>query len=119
MAYESSGEAKDLLDEAERRIFEIARLGIGTDIKDISSILQDTFNRIEMSRQRSGRLTGLETGFHDLDDLTSGFQNGELLILAARPSMGTPSPGCLIHSASLKESSPLIDSATARSNGWP
>ena len=45
MAYESSGVAKDLLDEAERRIFEIARVSVNTDIKNISDILQDTFSR--------------------------------------------------------------------------
>ena len=91
MAYESKAEAKELLDEAERRIFEIARVAVNRDIKDIGTILQDTFSRIEMLRERSGRHTGLETGYHDLDDLTSGLQEGELLILAARPSMGKTS----------------------------
>jgi replicative DNA helicase len=91
MAYESGGDAKTLLDEAERRIFEIARVSMNTDIKDIGDILQDTFNRIELLRERAGRLTGLETGYHDLDDMMSGLQGGELLILAARPSMGKTS----------------------------
>ena len=91
MAYESNTEARALLDEAERRIFEIARVAMTSDIKDVSSILQDTFNRIELLRERAGRLTGLETGFHDLDDMTSGLQGGELIILAARPSMGKTS----------------------------
>jgi replicative DNA helicase len=90
-AYEANCEAKDLLDEAERRILEIARVNCANEIKDISSILQETFNRIEMLRERAGRLTGLETGYHDLDDLTSGLQGGELIILAARPSMGKTS----------------------------
>lgn len=91
MAYENNGVAKDLLDEAERRIFEIARVSMNTDIKNIGDILQDTFNRIELLRERQGRLTGLETGYHDLDDMMSGLQGGELIILAARPSMGKTS----------------------------
>lgn len=91
MAYENNGVAKDLLDEAERRIFEIARVSVTTDIKNIGDILQDTFSRIELLRERQGRLTGLETGYHDLDDMMSGLQGGELIILAARPSMGKTS----------------------------
>jgi len=91
MAYENNGVAKDLLDEAERRIFEIARVSVSTDIKNIGDILQDTFSRIELLRERQGRLTGLETGYHDMDDMMSGLQGGELIILAARPSMGKTS----------------------------
>jgi len=91
MAYENNGVAKDLLDEAERRIFEIARVSVNTDIKNIGDILQDTFDRIELLREREGRLTGLETGYHDMDDMMSGLQGGELIILAARPSMGKTS----------------------------
>ncbi len=91
LAYENAAEAKDLLDEAERRIFEIARVSMSTEIKDISSILQETFSRIEMLRDRQGRLTGVTTGYVDLDDITSGLQPGELIIVAARPSMGKTS----------------------------
>lgn len=90
-AYEANCEAKTLLDEAERRILEIARVSTKSDVKGISDILQETFSRIEMLRERAGRLTGLETGYHDLDDMMSGLQGGELIILAARPSMGKTS----------------------------
>ncbi len=91
LAYESTTDARELLDEAERRIFEIARVSMTSEVKGIGEILQDTFNRIEMLRDREGRLTGVPTGYPDLDDLTSGLQPGELIVVAGRPSMGKTS----------------------------
>ena len=88
MAYDSRLEAKEMLDLAEQKIFEIARLDVFGDAVAISSIMNDTFERIDKLRERQGRLTGVTTGFPDLDDLTAGLQPGELLVLAARPSMG-------------------------------
>jgi len=91
LAYENAHEAKELLDEAERRIFEVARMDKDGDAQSISSILQATFERIDNLREREGRITGLGTGYYDFDDMTGGMQGGELLILAARPSMGKTS----------------------------
>ena len=53
--------------------------------------LKETFNRIENLHDRQNRLTGLATGFYDLDDMTCGLQPSELIIVAARPSMGKTS----------------------------
>ncbi len=78
---------KKLLDEAEHNIFQIAR-GRGTDGADpIKSVLAETFKRIDSSSHRSG-LTGLDTGFYDLNDRLCGLNAGDLIIIAARPSMG-------------------------------
>jgi replicative DNA helicase len=87
-AYDNEHEAKDLLDEAERQIFEISRLDKTGDAVSIAQVLQSTFERIDRLRERDGRLTGLGTDFYDLDDMTGGLQPGELIIVAARPSMG-------------------------------
>ncbi len=91
LAYENSTDARELLDEAERRIFEIARVSMASEVRGIAEILQETFTRIESLRRREGRLTGVPTGFDDLDDLTSGLQPGELIVVAGRPSMGKTS----------------------------
>lgn len=88
MAYENATEARQLLDEAERRIFELARMNVGQDVSSIDVILQQTFERIDYFRSRAGEPTGLVTGYDDLDDMMGGLQPGELLIIAARPSMG-------------------------------
>jgi replicative DNA helicase len=90
-AYENQMDAKDLLDEAERQIFEIARLDKTGEARSITQILEETFKRIDRLREREGRLTGLGTDYYDLDDLTGGLQPGELVIVAARPSMGKTS----------------------------
>ncbi|MBL8730955.1 MAG: replicative DNA helicase [Planctomycetes bacterium] len=87
-AYDNESDAKDLLDEAERQIFEISRLDKSGDAVSIANVLQSTFERIDRLREREGRLTGLGTDFYDFDDMTGGLQAGELIIVAARPSMG-------------------------------
>lgn len=86
--YSNEEEAKDLLDDAEKQIFEISRLDKNGEADSIADILQATFDRIHLLRDREGRLTGLGTDYYDLDDLMGGLQAGELIIVAARPSMG-------------------------------
>ena len=89
--YDNQDAAKDLLDDAERQIFEIARMDKSGDAHSITDILQQTFERIDRLRERGSRLTGLGTDYVDLDDITGGLQPGELIIIAARPSMGKTS----------------------------
>lgn len=78
--------ARGVLDAAERRIFEIAEQSDPSDAAALGDLLQKTIDMLEESEGRS--ITGLSTGFYDLDHLTGGLQPGELIILAARPSMG-------------------------------
>ncbi|MFK7738950.1 MAG: replicative DNA helicase [Planctomycetota bacterium] len=87
-AYDNESDAKELLDEAERQIFEISGMDKSGDAVSIADVLQLTFERIDRLREREGRLTGHATDYYDFDDMTGGLQPGELLILAARPSMG-------------------------------
>jgi replicative DNA helicase len=90
-AFENSADARELVDEAERRIFEISRFDRESESRRIDDILQETFERIDYFRSRKGEPTGIVTGYYDLDEMTGGLQPGELLILAARPSMGKTS----------------------------
>ena len=87
-AYENESEAKELLDEAERKIFEISGMDKSGDAVSIADVLQLTFEKIDRLREREGRLTGHATDYYDFDDMTGGLQPGELVIIAARPSMG-------------------------------
>jgi replicative DNA helicase len=90
-AYESEGRtAAELVDEAERRVFEIAEKGrrSGSGFVPIRDVLGATIDRLDMLHQNQGQLTGVATGFNDLDRLTAGLQPGELIIVAGRPSMG-------------------------------
>jgi replicative DNA helicase len=87
-AYEGRTQAGDLLDTAESRIFQISRQRRDQSFTRIKEMLWPTMERIE-TLQRSGKaITGVPSGFERLDELTSGFQPSELIIVAARPSMG-------------------------------
>jgi len=87
-AYEAKEPAQDLIDNAERRIFALSEDKSRKGFKAIEPILTRTFEIVESFHNREGMVTGVQTGFQRLDELTSGLQNSELVILAARPSMG-------------------------------
>jgi len=90
-AYESEGRtAADLVDEAERRVFEIAEQGrrTGSGFVQLHDILGAPIDRLDLLQQNQGQLTGVSTGYHDLDTMTAGLQPGDLIIVAGRPSMG-------------------------------
>jgi replicative DNA helicase len=85
-AYDSPEEAQVVIDRAEQQIFEIAQQQITGETSSLRDLLTSTF---ELLQEHEGKaITGLATGFTQLDELTAGLQKGEMIILAARPSMG-------------------------------
>jgi replicative DNA helicase len=86
--YEFGGDVEQLLDEAEQKIFQIAQTHDRKGFVWIKELLWPAMEQIEMLSQNSSPVTGVPTGFPDLDRMTAGFQNGDLIIVAARPSMG-------------------------------
>ena len=88
-AYQTRAEADAFLDQAEQRIFQVASKHVGVDSVSLASVLKDTFEKLQ--EQEGQIITGLASGYPTLDELTSGFQNSEMIILAARPSMGKTS----------------------------
>ena len=90
--YEQHGEVGEFLDDAERRIFAITEEKAQASFVHVRDVVKSTFKTIEMLYERQEEITGVSTGFVDLDRLTSGFQPGDLVILAARPSMGKAQP---------------------------
>jgi len=90
--YEQAGEVGEFLDDAERRIFAITEEKAQSAFMHVREIVKSTFKTIEQLYERQEEITGISTGFADLDRLTSGFQPGDLVILAARPSMGKAQP---------------------------
>ena len=87
-AYEDSTDVFDLLDEAETKLFEITNNHLRRDYASIDTILVKTISRIEELRSRQDDITGVPTGFPTLDRITYGWQSTDLIILAARPSVG-------------------------------
>ncbi|TLD40586.1 MAG: Replicative DNA helicase [Candidatus Jettenia ecosi] len=90
-AFHDALDTDNLLDTSERAIFDITQKKFNTASTRLNEVLKLTFNRIENLHDRQNRLTGLSTGFYDLDDITCGLQASELIIVAARPSMGKTS----------------------------
>jgi replicative DNA helicase len=93
-AYDEAMETDDLLNQAEQGIFQILEQQEATQQLEIREILLDTFDRINERLERQGAISGLSTGFRDLDAKTNGLQASELIILAARPSMGKTALVC-------------------------
>ncbi|MBI1830200.1 MAG: replicative DNA helicase [Planctomycetes bacterium] len=88
-AYDQSQPPSELLDQAERRILEIAEMGITGDTITLHDALQEAWVRLDQrKKQGEHEFSGIATGYLDLDNLTAGFQNSELIIVAARPSVG-------------------------------
>ncbi len=86
--YEDSGNVDELLDQAERMIFQISEDRIKPSFYSLKEILKDSFKTIERLYEKQELVTGVPTGFEGIDRLTSGFQPGELIVIAGRPSMG-------------------------------
>lgn len=89
-AMQGSEDARTVLDEAERMIFEISERGIRKGFESIGKIIKDKFGGLERLSERGG-VSGLASPFDELDSYTSGFQKSELVIIAGRPSMGKTS----------------------------
>jgi replicative DNA helicase len=87
-AYEDSADVFDMLDDAEGKLFEITNNHLRKNFDDIETVLVKTINRIEEMRNRQDDITGVPTGFPTLDKVTYGWQPTDLIILAARPSVG-------------------------------
>jgi replicative DNA helicase len=90
-AYQAEQEPDLLLDEAERAIFAIAEDRIRAGFVPLRDLVQSSFTTIEKLQQTKGAITGVPSGFADLDEMTTGFQPGDLVVIAARPSMGKTS----------------------------
>ena len=86
--YDADSTAAEVLEFAESEIFEVGQKRQKKDFVHIKDVLMDNIEAIDKASQMEGSLTGLTTGFKDLDDLTSGLQKANMVIIAARPSMG-------------------------------
>lgn len=90
-AFDDDRPAREILDNAEKLIFEVTEQRVTGEALALPDLIREAFETIE--RRGENALTGLETGFPDLDDLTCGWQRGELIIIAARPAVGKTALG--------------------------
>jgi replicative DNA helicase len=106
--YDEQAPLEQLLDKAEQTIFEVSQKNLKQNFIPINSILSESFERLNELHANSGKLRGIPTGFRDLDKLLAGLQSSDLIILAARPSMGkTTLVMNIAHHVAAKEGIPV------------
>lgn len=102
--YEAKEDANVLLDRAEKIIFDIAGAQLQGTVVALKEIIKDSIESIEKFSRKKGHISGLSTGFDDLDMMTSGLQNGDLIVIAGRPSMGKSALAtCIVEYAAMHE----------------
>ncbi|MDR0769562.1 MAG: replicative DNA helicase [Dysgonamonadaceae bacterium] len=87
-AFDETNDVDDVMQEAEGELFEISQRNVKKDVIHINPILKEAFDLMREASKRTDGLSGLPSGFKDLDKITSGWQNSDLIIIAARPAMG-------------------------------
>ncbi|MBR1717939.1 MAG: replicative DNA helicase [Bacilli bacterium] len=87
-AYESDDTLNDLLDNSEKKMLNVVRTRKGTEFRSIQDVITKAQSNLEQLSELGGNITGLITGFDEIDNLTSGLHSSELIIIAARPAMG-------------------------------
>lgn len=88
LGYQEAKNLQDILDKAEQKLFQISQKYIKKDFIPIKSVLEEAFNRIDELHKGGNDLRGIPSGFSDIDNILAGFQKSDLIILAARPSIG-------------------------------
>jgi replicative DNA helicase len=108
LGQERPGETADLVDRAEQIVFDLAQQRVTSDFAHIETLLKESFERITHLYEAGVEITGVPSGFRELDKLTSGFQPGNLVILAARPSMGKSALGlCAAANLGVRTNTPV------------
>src|ERR687888_46394 len=108
LGWERPGEATELVDRAEQIVFDLSQARVTSEFSHIEELLKDSFERITALYEAGAEVTGTPSGFRDLDRLTSGFQPGNLIIVAARPSMGKSGLGlCMAANLAVRAEVPV------------
>lgn len=108
-SYNNQSNVEDVVDSAEKKIFNIAEKRTTKDFEPLSDVLERGFAQIEKLFNNKGTITGVGSGFTDLDAKTSGFQSGDMILVAARPSMGKTTFALnMVEHAALKENKSVV-----------
>jgi replicative DNA helicase len=108
LGWERPGETDQLVDQAEQILFDLSQDRVSTEFAHIDQLLKESFERITQLYEAGADVTGTPSGFKELDRTTSGFQPGNLIIVAARPSMGKSALGlCMAANLAVREGVPV------------
>jgi replicative DNA helicase len=109
LGYDETIGLQGLIENAEIKIFEVSQRHVKQDVTSLENILTESFDRLDELHKDKGKLRGIPTGFKDLDSLLAGFQNSDLMVLAARPSMGKTALALnLAHNVALESKVPVL-----------
>jgi replicative DNA helicase len=109
LGYDESKELKELIEEAESRLFEVSQQHVKQSVISIEAILAESFDRLDELHKDKKKIRGIPTGFKDLDNLLAGFQRSDLVILAARPSMGKTALALnFAHNVAVQSNEPVL-----------
>lgn len=89
--YDGTGSVDELLDYAERSVFSLAQGKLGRSFTELKHVIKESLDLVDQLSKRKEKVTGVPTGYYDLDDLTAGLQASDLIVIAGRPSMGKTS----------------------------
>jgi len=109
LGYDESRQLSELVEEAETRLFEVSQQHVKQDVISLETILAESFDRLDDLHKDKQKIRGVPTGFRDLDNLLAGFQQSDLVILAARPSMGKTALALnFAHNIAVQSSQPVL-----------
>ncbi len=109
LGFDESQSLQELIENAETSLFEVSQEHIKQDIESIENILSASFDRLDELHKDKGKLRGVPTGYRDLDNILAGLQPSDLIILAARPSMGKTAFALnLAHNVAVKAAMPVL-----------
>jgi len=109
LGFDESKQLRELIEEAETRLFDVSKQHVKQSIVSIETILADSFDRLDELHKDKGKIRGIPTGFRDMDNVLAGLQRSDLFILAARPSMGkTAFVLNLAHNIAIQAKEPVL-----------
>ncbi|MGZ6005279.1 MAG: replicative DNA helicase [Candidatus Saccharimonadales bacterium] len=109
LGYDEKQNLKQLVEEAEIRLFDVSQRHVKQDVSSLETILGESFERLDELHKDKGKIRGVPTGYKDLDNILAGLQRSDLFILAARPSMGKTALALNIaHNVALQSSVPVL-----------
>ncbi len=109
MGYDESTSLQELIEAAESKLFDVSQTHVKQDVVSLETILSESFDRLDELHKDKGRIRGVPTNFKDLDNILAGLQRSDLIILAARPSMGKTALALnLAHNVAVKSKEPVL-----------
>ncbi len=109
LGYDESKQLRELIETAESRLFQVSQQHVKQDIISLETILAESFDRLDDLHKDKQKIRGVPTGFKDLDNMLAGFQRSDLVILAARPSMGKTALALnFAHSVAVQSNQPVL-----------